>query len=332
MKKDVLKLIGKLILLGLPLYVMMALAALFPMKYMPIEFAMWQEEKDYVMTGTVNDEPDILVLGDSRAKSGIVPGLLTEGEEKKAYNIAIGGCNTIEMYYALDSYLKHHSAPEKAIVIFAPYHFCDIDNWGQTMNFNYLSTGDLFEIYLRAVQKGETSALGEHFFSDLLSCKLRLPNKYLASFYEAGQRERESENRDKYSSVRSDRGYTCFGEEEENDLPSYETHHPGFDSLGLVVLYYDMLLKRAKDAGIEVLSLQSPVNPASASAISREFRDGYRAMMEDFEKRYPDFVFEKEIPDFESSCFGDNNHLNRRGADRFTADVRDRYKEILFDE
>ena len=66
-----------------------------------------------------------------------------------------------------------HKKPEKAIVIFAPYHFCDIDNWGQTQSFNYLTTGDMLEVYAQALAEGETEVLGDHFFTDLFLLILR---------------------------------------------------------------------------------------------------------------------------------------------------------------
>ena len=323
MKKDVLRLCLKFIILGIPLYVLMLLAFIFPMDFLPAEYPMWREESDYVRTG--GEDPDIIIIGDSRAKSGIIPELLTEGTGRSAYNIAVGGCNAVEMYYALKHYLENHEAPEQAVVIFAPYHFCDIDNFGQTQTFNYLSVGELSEVYSQALGFGETQKLGDHFFTDVFSCKLRLPNKYLASIYEASLFGRGEENRKKYDSVRADRGYTEFGTESGNNFPAYEVHHPEFDSLHLVVLYYDRLLELADDNGIEVFALQSPVNEATSEGMSPRFRSGFGAFMEERAQRYPHFTVETQIPCYESRYFGDNNHLNREGAGVFTRSVKDRY-------
>ncbi len=326
-RQGIKKILCKLVLLAIPLYILMGLAAATPMSYMPIEYSMWSEEKDFVttkMTGAVkNTDPKIVVIGDSRAKSGVLPKLLDS--DGGVYNIAIGGCNSIEMYYALEDYLKKHKKPEKAIVIFAPYHFCDIDNWGQTQTFNYLSTDRLLSVYVEALKSRETGLLGEHFFTDVFSYKLRLPNKYLSYIYTARVNGRLGENRDKYDSVRADLGYTEFGSEKGNDKANYETHHEVFDLSPLVNLYYQRLLTLADENGIEVYVLQAPVNETSDGLITDEFRQGFAELMHEVKNAHPSFVVEDEIPVYENRYFGDNNHLNRGGAEKFTAEIGNRY-------
>lgn len=319
MRKTVVNLIIKLLILGIPLYILMLYAYLCPMKYMPIEYTMWQEEKDYVRSG---DSVDTVIIGDSRAKSGIVPDILMEDESwGQVYNIAVGGATPIEMYYALREYIAVHGAPERAMVIFAPYHFCDIDNWGQTMSFNYLSVPQLLEVYKEAARLGETEKLGDHFFTDEFSYRLRLPNKYMDSIYNARIFGRDGENRAKYDSVRADGGYTEFGSEHGNDGQSYETHHPVFDSSGLVVEYYFRLMDLCEESGIDTYVIQAPMNETSTELVTDEFLAGYGEMLMRVHDSHPDFTVEMKVPEYENRYFGDNNHLNREGAERFTAEV-----------
>jgi len=321
------RILCKLILLGLPLYIMMGYIAAAPVSYMPVEYSMWREEKDFISKrsteGVDEPDPDMIIIGDSRAKSGILPEMLDQ--EGGAYNIAIGGCNSIEMYFALEKYLESHKTPQKAVVIFAPYHFCDIDNWGQTQTFNYLTCSQLFRVYCDAAKSDERALLGEHFFTDVFSYKLRLPNKYLASVYSARLWGRRAENLEKYRQVRADLGYTEFGSEKGNDKANYETHHEVFDLSPLVNLYYQRLLSLAQEKGISVYVLQAPVNETSDGLITREFRSSFAALMEEVKADHPDFVVESEIPVFENRYFGDNNHLNREGAEKFTALVKEKY-------
>lgn len=317
--KGVFKLIRNLIVLGIPLYVIMAYTYLCPMNFMSVEYTMWQEEKDYVTGG---EAVDTIILGDSRAKSSIMP---NELGSDSVYNIAIGGCGPVEMYYALDNYLNNHPAPKRAFVIFAPYHFCDIDNFGQTQNSNYLTSPQLFEVYSNAAKYHETQRLGEHFFTDVLSFKLRLPNKYMDTIYNARINKRADQNWEKYNSVRADKGYTEFGSEDGNDSLNYETHHEYFDYSKLVVLYYDKLLKRAEDAGIEVIIEQAPINTASAKVITQEFLDGYTQMLTEMEAKYSNAIVIKDIPVYDNKYFGDNNHMNKSGAVVFTEKIKEKY-------
>ena len=47
--------------------------------------------------------------------------------------------------------------------------------------------------------------------------------------------------------------------------------------------------------------------------------------METIEKKYPEFTVVREIPRYEAECFGDNNHLNRTGAVKYTGMLKEKY-------
>ena len=67
-----LKLFRNFILLSLPLIILSFVAYLMPMDYMSVEYTMWQEESDFVNQPTSRPY-DTLIIGDSRAKSSIIP-------------------------------------------------------------------------------------------------------------------------------------------------------------------------------------------------------------------------------------------------------------------
>lgn len=320
------RIIRNFILLAIPLIAMSVYSFLCPMYYMAVEYSMWEEEKEYVnkkgLHNNDNEALELLILGDSRAKSGMLPEKLCE----KAYNAAIGGTTPIEMYYAYKDYISKHDVPKKTMIIFAPYHFCDIDNWEQSLYYNYLSIPRQAEVYTNALKLGEEKVAYKGALSNMLSYKLRLPNKYLSAEYNAGFVKRYQDNYDKKTSVIADRGYTEFGTDNGNDGLNYETHHEVFDSSELVLMYFDKLLALLNESGTEVMIVQSPVNEASMEAISGEFLAGYREMLLDKTKAY-DFTVETEIYPYDNKYFGDNNHLNRLGAEKFSEEIRNRYFE-----
>ncbi|MBQ7724053.1 MAG: hypothetical protein IJT63_00465 [Lachnospiraceae bacterium] len=295
---------------------------------MAVEYPMWLEEKDYVnQTAAGDDTPDTLIIGDSRAKSSVIPGELTD--DGAAYNIAIGGASPVEMYYAAKNYLSSHPAPRNVIVIFAPYHFCKLDNWNQTLYYNYLSFSELLDAEANAVRLGDRGVIYEGWLPDLISFKLRLPNKYLDAIYTSRIGGNLKENTEKYDAVRRDLGYTAFGEEEENNEENYEVHFREFDISPMSEYYYLKLLDLLKDTGAKMIIEQAPYNEKSDSLITDEFSNGYRAFLEKAEERYPESIIEKEIPVYDKKCFGDNNHLNKRGAEKYTAEIREKYKNFL---
>lgn len=318
MENNLPRILKNLILAMVPLIVLVLFTFIFPMSYMSEEYVMWREELDYVnQSGAYSDT---VILGDSRAKSSIIPAMLeTDGS---VYNIGIGGATPIEMYYALKNHIKNNGAPKEAIVIFAPYHFCDIDNWDQTLFNNYLSISEITEVFERAVQYRNSTILKDGWFTDGLSFRLRLPNKYLAQIYEARFTRYDARNRARYDSVRKDLGYCEFGSDPGNDGESYEVHHSTFNYDPMVTFYYDELIGMLVRNGVKVTILQTPVNETSSELITPEFRSGYADFLTSIEEKYKGITVYKEIPCYENRFFGDNNHLNRTGAEKFTQSLQ----------
>ncbi len=324
------KLVRNLILLAIPLIILCAWSFRNPMSYMAVEYAMWAEERDYVNGKSDSPEPDMLIMGDSRAKSSYLPGILAENSGRKIYNIAIGGTTSVEMYYALSNYLDNHSAPKDVVLTFAPYHFCTMDNWQQTLYYNYLTLPELIETETNVSRLGgDETTRYNGWFADVVSFRLRLPNKYLDAVYTAGITGNFESNMQKYESVRQDLGYTEFGSNPGNDRPNYETHHKDFDSSELILYYYEKVLDLCEENDIHVTMAQAPINEASDPLITDAFRNGYNDFLESVKSSHPDFTVETEIPVYDNKYFGDNNHLNRKGAEKFSKEFRDSHAELF---
>ncbi|MCR4907693.1 MAG: hypothetical protein K5985_02615 [Lachnospiraceae bacterium] len=324
MKKDFLKLLRNFILLSIPLLGAVFYAAIFPMRYHSPEYPMWAEEKSFVRTDS--NDYSVLIIGDSRAKSSVLPELL--GND--VYNMAIGGTTAIEMYYAFQNYLKANDPPSYAILIFAPYHFCDIDNYSQTLYYHYLSFWEEAGLTLNAFKSAKEDAiLHKGWFTDSLSFRLRLPNKYMAEILDAPSGGNTDENTAVFQKIRQEKGFRSFGTDEENNLENYEVHHETFDSSELVVKYFERLLNSLEEAGTEVIIEQAPVNPFSHEHITSDFYEGFEAWLSETENRHPSCTVVHDVPVYPKNAFGDNNHLNRRGAERYTGELLEKYPEIF---
>ena len=310
------RLFKNFILISIPLILLCILAYVFPMSYMTVEYVMWDEEFEnsespYMAAKT-------LIIGDSRAKSSVLPAMLHED----TYNIAIGGATPIEMYYAVENYIEHNGAPENAVVVFAPYHFCDIDNWDQTLYFNFLSADEIAEVYFRGLKTKDPIVACKGRIPDMLSCRLRLPSKYLAQMYESKLVGRKQENLDKFNSIRADLGYCEFGSADGDDGETYEVRHETFDYSPLVVYYYERLIDMLDENNVNVIIAQPPINQASADALHQEFADGFTAYMRDIASRHPDMEVLPELVVYPNSLFGDSIHVNRKGAEVFTGELK----------
>ena len=320
MNKNIVKLLRNLIVLSIPLLILSFVAYLMPLDYMAVEYTMWQEESDFVRS-SAEQSKRILILGDSRAKSSYLP----EQFGPDTYNMAIGGSTSIEMYYALKNYLKNHIAPQSVIVTFAPYHFCSIDNWQQTLYYNYLTPFELAEVEAEAFKYSDETIHYSGWLSDLVSFNLRLPNKYLDAMYQAKFTGNREANKEKYATVREHQGYTEFGTDAGNSDLNYETHHEEFDYSPLVLSYYYRLLDLCESNGIRVIIAQAPINEASSKVITDEFWNGYKEFLSEVQEKHPSFIIENEVPVYDNIYFGDNNHMNHAGADKFTQEFISKY-------
>ncbi len=324
MKKDLLRLFRNFILLSIPFLGAVLYAFLCPMRYHSPEYPMWAEEKSFIRTA--GSDPSTLILGDSRAKSSVMPSLL--GQD--VYNLAIGGTTAIEMYYAFRNYLKEHEAPSHVILIFAPYHFCDIDNYSQTRYYHYLSLPEEAGLSLNAfLAGGEEAVLHAGWLSESLSFRLFLPNKYMSEILDAPAGGNTAENTALFCKIRQEGGFSSFGTDEENNLENYEVHHETFDSSELVLNYFERLLSLLEKAGTEVIIEQAPINPFSHEHITGDFYEGYDRWLSETQKRHPSCTVVHEVPVYPKEAFGDNNHLNRRGAERYTRELKKKYPELF---
>ena len=319
-----LRLFLNFILISIPLIVLCVLAFILPMSYMSVEYVMWDEEfensaKPYIDAST-------LVIGDSRAKSSVLPALLHED----TYNIAIGGATPIEMYYAVENYIEHNGAPDNAVVVFAPYHFCDIDNWDQTLYFNFLSPKEIARIYAKGCKTDDPIVASKGRIPDMISYRLRLPSKYLAQMYESKFIGRKQQNIDKFNSIRADLGYCEFGSADGDDGYTMEVNHETFDYSPLVVYYYEKLISMLDENGVNVLIAQPPINEASGKLLQDGFVNGFSDYMKDVASRYPDMNVIDEIPIYPNRLFGDSIHVNRHGAEVYTEELREYMESIDF--
>ena len=185
-------------------------------------------------------------------------------------------------------------------------------------------------MYKNAVHSKDPVNDTKGWFTDALSYRLRLPQKYLAAEYEAHFIGNRTSNMEKFRSVRASYGWCEFGTAPGDSSGDYETHHETFDSSPLVLSYYDRLLSLLTANSVNVTVVQAPINQASSDVMHQAFLDGYRSYLEGQEKKFPGVTFSKDIPVFDNNYFGDSNHLNRTGASLFTDDLSKYLESIGF--
>ena len=312
----------KCILAALPLAALIAFTLLCPMYYMDREYPAWRFSKN-VCAGSEYDGADFdtVILGDSGAMGSIMPEMF----EGSCVNLAVGGATSIEMYYFLEEYLKHHSAPKTAVIMFAPFHYWHIDNYEtRTVYFRAIPASKLPELYKNAKSCGAGSVAESGFITDELGARCALPNKYLPAINAARFTGRYNENTRIYSDLISSFGYGQFGDLPECHDRSYETSYEDMviDGDGkLITLYMQRLLKLCEQYGIHVRLIQPAVNTETFEGMNRHYIASYRNYIKQLSQIIPDIEYETELRVWDGKYFADASHLNAEGARRFSEEI-----------
>lgn len=321
----------KCILVALPFILVIAFTLCFPFAYMDNEYPGRAYTRD-VING--NEDYDTLILGDSRAMADILP---TSFES--AVNLANGGATAIENYYYLSDYIKKHGAPKRVVIGFAPFHYTQIDNfWNRTVYFNDLTIGQMCEV------RREASKAGKNFSdagfdgscvvvsggdtADLISNRLRLPHVYMPALINSHFIGRYSENKEMYRSISDAKGHQLYGTDDGSSDLNYEVNYTGMDEnadSALIQKYLVLLMNLCEANGIETYVISLPMNESSYSKLQDSYIVSLSMFLRSLGDLYPSSTVEMEQICYPDEMFGDSSHLNEKGADRFTNELKEKY-------
>ena len=95
---------------------------------------------------------DILLIGDSRAKSAWIP-----DKNKKNYNLAIGGATPIEGLITLEQLIANKIKFKHLVISYSPSHLVGEDSyWRRTVNFQYINFFRHLRLRIVADKLGDT--------------------------------------------------------------------------------------------------------------------------------------------------------------------------------
>ncbi len=277
-----------------------------------------------VQSGREAEGSGVLILGDSRAKADIIPGMLG----KDYVNLGVGGATPIEMYYTLSEYIEKNGSPREVYIMFAPFHYSYMDNYRtRTMYFKHLTFSQAMEVYSKGRSYG-AKVFDDLDRFDIISMYAGLPDSYLPALINARIAGRYDKNRALYEKLKEERGHALYGLDNGNDDINYEANYEHMNMEGehlLITFYFDRLLKLCSSNGIKTTLLQPPMNRASFDALHDDYVREYRSYIRGMARDNPGIVFEDEIPCYDNSYFGDSSHLNEKGAVVYTREIMDKY-------
>ena len=295
--------------------------AAMPMAYLDPEYPAWRAKQ--VLLANC-DLGDILILGDSRAATAMMPA----GWRVRATNLAVGGGEPIEALAALDRALQCPLPPRQVILSFDAVHFVQPDLfWERTARFGFVDAREIATLRAVSHRLGDVSIYELRHTDGLPSWlrddmyRVRFPSLYFTSLTKGGILLRWARNRATLNATLAARGQYFFGTAAGSDIVAADGHLPAFQPLPVLEWYFNRILQQLAEHGIPAVFIAVPMNDATARATARDVATAFRAWLAGYEAGYPGFrVVGDVMPHWPDAWFGDGfAHLNPAGATRFSA-------------
>ena len=316
----------KTLVVFIPVILVWVFLAAFPAVYMDGEYSYYTQCKDYRLGKTELPASDILILGDSRAKSALLPKELSDS----CFSLAEGGSTAVEAYFTLKDYIAHMGVPKKVILSIGSFHFANFDGfWTRSVYFDFLSTSQAEEVIRTAKEFEESDALsaaGGSSLADLLEYKIKSPTKYMSPLVHSFGENRKKINEEAYREMVSEKGFKSFVSwwptSVEYDMEEYQT-------LATLDAFYRKTIDLCVENGIELYAVNTPLI-ADTFEETKDVRDSFCAYLQKLKEDYPETGFplvhiETELESYDGRYFDDADHLNPDGAERYTAEFKQKY-------
>lgn len=292
-----------------------------PMAYMGFEYPMWKYKMDVIEK---EENHDFVILGDSRALSGIDPAYFSD----KGISLAVGGGSPFESYLMLKKYAAKHISPEKIVISFAPFHFEESDCfWYRTVQYGLFDITDVSTILYdgkkmnhRPWEKKTGYSTIEYLkdFGRVTLTMANVPFMYKDELKNSLFVTRLENNIQVYNKIAGQDGFYILNENVYSDGLNFESQRNTYTVSPLLDKYFRLTLETALGFAEEVYFVATPMNSASMEVINDEYLAGYYEYIAQLKKSYLEVTFYADILEYPNSAFCDPSHLNKSGAIRFS--------------
>lgn len=328
------KLVIKLAALLIPFPLAIAIAlSVFPKDFFDAEYGWYKQHQDYAEG---QDEPcRVMIVGDSAAKVACQPELLSDD----TYNFSLQGATPIEEYYSLREYLENHDAPQYLICMNGPWYFVsDQYFWSRQAYFHLLDDVEMRDLEEHLRQTGDLSPFGvaslREFQKEAALYRFYAPQKYGVVFLKGlaldltghSRREGYQEN---YDHAVANKGQSQYYAKGANDEPAMTIDKDTFSPSELIDLYFRALIGLCRENGIQFIFQSPPQNMSTKDSINSGWIDGFIAYMDGVRADHPEISVDAAWEWYESGYFDDAFHLDQDGAERFCAQLREKYPYVF---
>jgi hypothetical protein len=303
------------------------------MWFLDPEYAMWLAKGQMVNSCDVGETT---ILGDSRAMAGLIPAKISD----TTVNLAAGGASPIETKHMVKDILKCPNLPKRVILPFLPLYMTEEQvYWERTALFNYLTYDEMEEVRETVLRLDDHLVYSTNRFDSYLekiknlSYSLSFPTYYFPAMVHAGFVGRKQRNEIELQKTLQGRGHHFFGMADETEWLAPEALMENFAPRPVLVNYYDRVLKMLRERGIKVYFVGAPLNEPSRKHLKPEVVEQFTKFIRDREARDPNFrALGDLLPSLPAKYFGDEEHLNAKGAAIWSASVAEMLEKAIAEE
>ena len=284
-------------------------------RYMPSPFGIAKAQTQLVDTCNLGK---VVILGSSRANSGLIPKIL--GLDAK--NIAMRGATPIDAYYEASRIYKCRNPPAIFLLSFSGYDF-EHTTWFWAHSANWILDFD----DLQGVSK-EEQLLGDHtLYNSQFGSE---PPPMMKDWYYSSKfppyefpsllaakignwRKRVNDQISK-ETLAAD-GQHLLGDASCAQQPGRDALDQSFIPHPLNKNYFDRLIKLLSAHGASIFFVSPPLSKSTFNGLHRNYELEYTEFLRSTEKQNPSLRIVGPIfPELGNCGFSDPNHVNRKGA------------------
>jgi hypothetical protein len=93
--------------------------------------------------------------------------------------------------------------------------------------------------------------------------------------------------------------------------------------------YLQETIRLCEENNIKFIFQNPPINEASYNALNEKFVRDYEEYLCNLQELYPDAIIDTKLFSYGNEYFGDSTHLNSKGTEKFTLEMKEKYAYIF---
>jgi hypothetical protein len=293
----------------------------FSMAFLEEGYPIWLSKQNFIRNC---DLGEVAIFGDSRVEAG----LIAEGQPLKMTILGFGGTTPIETYFAVKHALACGRLPNRIVLAHGGAQFSrkPVFLWENAVRYDYISFAEAREINKVAVALGDTS-IDQTITRDGLTGFARdflyasnFPPIYFNSLFQGQFFRRLEKNKLTLAQTTKRRGHIPYPPHHNGDnMMGEETGLSKFEPMPTSDYFFEQTIKLLNAHNIATDWVSMPITETSSAALKPAVWDGFRAYLERYAARYPNFHVVSVLPVWPDRFFSNKDHLDEAGAKLFSA-------------